>query len=66
MLQSKQELKRVITYEKKLWIKKMRPNERGKDIRSLTIIYMKALRIVEYYKVKSVFEKIGGGITTGI
>lgn len=61
MIQSKQELKRVIAYEKNLWIKKMRPNESGKDIRSLTTIFMKALRIVEYYKVKSVFEKIWGG-----
>lgn len=60
-IQSKQELKEVIAYERTLWIKRMHPNGCRQNIRNHTLTYMKALRIVEYYSSKSKLERIGGG-----
>lgn len=64
-IQSKQELKEVIAYERTLWIKRMHPNGCRQNYRNHTLTYMKALRIVEYYSSKSKLERIGGGITIG-
>lgn len=60
-IQSKQELKEIVAYERALWIKRMYPNGCQHNIRNHTLTYMKALRIVEYYSSQSKFQRVWGG-----
>lgn len=64
-IKNKQELREIISYEKNLWIKRMYPNGNKYKIRNFTLLYMKALRYVEYYLDKSKIQRLGGGTTFG-
>lgn len=59
-IKNKRELRKVVSYERNLWIKRMYPNGSRHKIRNLTLLYMKALRIVEYYLDKSKIARWGG------
>lgn len=60
-IQNKQELNDVIEYERRMWITRMYPNGAPQKVKSRTLTYMKALRIVEYWGMRSRREKIIGG-----
>lgn len=57
VIKDKNELKETIQYERNLWIKRMYPQAKPKKIRSLTLLFMKALRIVEFYGKQSKWKK---------
>ena len=48
-INSKKDLENIIQYEKKMWIARMYPQGAPSKVRSITLLYMKALRKVEYY-----------------
>lgn len=60
-IENKTELAEVIEYEKRLWIKRMYPHENLHKVKNRTLLYMKALRVMEYYGTKSKWIKIWGG-----
>lgn len=60
-IENKTELAEVIEYEKRLWIKRMYPHENLHKVKNRTLLYMKALRVMEYYGTKSKWIKICGG-----
>lgn len=62
-IKSKKELENIIQYERKMWIARMYPQGAPSKVRSITLLYMKALRKVEYYGKLPKTAKIcaGGG-----
>ena len=48
-ISSKKDLENIIQYERKMWIAIMYPQGAPSKVRSITLLYMKALRKVEYY-----------------
>lgn len=66
-IRSKEELRSVIRYERELWKARMYPHGAPSKVRNITLVYMKALRKVEYYGKLSKMRKIlgGGGTSFG-
>lgn len=60
-IRSKEELRSVIRYERELWKARMYPHGASSKVRNATLVYMKALRKVEYYGKLSKREKFWGG-----
>ena len=60
-IRSKEELRSVIRYERELWKARMYPHGAPSKVRNITLVYMKALRKVEYYRKLSKMRKILGG-----
>lgn len=63
-IRSKEELRSVIRYERELWKARMYPQGASSKVRNITLVYMKALRKVEYYGKLSKMRKILGGGTS--
>lgn len=63
-INSKKDLENIIQYERKMWIARMYPQGTPSKVRSITLLYMKALRKVEYYGKLPKTAKIcaGGGV----
>lgn len=57
-IRDKKQLKLIIQYERELWIKRMYPGGSPKSIRSLTLIFMKALRNTEFYGIQPKWKKL--------
>lgn len=64
-IRSKEELRSVIRYERELWKARMYPQGASSKVRNITLVYMKALRKVEYYGKLSKMRKILGGTSFG-
>ena len=60
MINTKDELRELIQLEKNLWIKRNYPTTRPKHVRSKEILFVSALRHVEYYSDKRGIGKLGG------
>lgn len=64
MINTKKELKEIIQLERNLWIKRNYPSKKPKHVRSKEILFMSALRHVEYYSNKHGMRScvfLGGG-----
>lgn len=60
MINTKDELRELIRLEKNLWIKRNYPTTRPKHVRSKELLFVSALRHVEYYSDKRGIGKLGG------
>ena len=62
-ISSKKDLENIIQYERKMWIARMYPQGAPSKVRSITLLYMKALRKVEYYgKLPKTAKICAGGV----
>lgn len=61
-IRSKEELRSVIRYERELWKARMYPHGAPSKVRNITLVYMNALRKVEFYGKLSKMRKILGGV----
>lgn len=62
-ISSKKDLENIIQYERKMWIARMYPQGAPSKVRSITLLYMKALRKVEYYgKLPKTAKYVRGGV----
>lgn len=61
MIDTKEKLNEWISVERALWVKRNYPKGAPKHIKSKELLFISALRHVEYYSTQTGLRKIGGG-----